>query len=74
MKNNTAERVVKVLGFFWKKSFQLHSVDKHGNVVLTKKLTRAKLKVFVAQLPVCLIGIEACGGANYWIIRFENYS
>ncbi|RKZ70310.1 MAG: hypothetical protein DRQ44_01020 [Gammaproteobacteria bacterium] len=49
-----------------KKSFHLHGADKHGHVVLTKKLTRAKLKAFVVQMPACLIGIKAYGGANYW--------
>jgi transposase len=45
---------------------QLHGVDKHGNVVLTKRLSRAKVLPFIAQLPPCLIGIEALGGAHYW--------
>jgi len=49
-------------------------VDEHDNVVLTKKLTRTRLYEFVAQMPVCLIGIEACGGANYWKRVFERCS
>jgi transposase len=31
--------------------FQLHGVDTHGNVVLTKRLSRAKVLPFIAQLP-----------------------
>jgi transposase len=46
--------------------FQLHGVDKHGHVVLTKRLSRAKVLPFMAQLPPCLIGMEASGGAHYW--------
>jgi len=42
-------------------------------MALSKKLTRAKLTAFIAQMPVCLIGIEACGGANYWKRVFERY-
>jgi transposase len=29
--------------------FQLHGVDKHGHVVLTKRLSRAKVLPFMAQ-------------------------
>jgi transposase len=46
--------------------FQLHGVDKRGHVVLTTRLSRAKVLPFVAQLPPCLIGMEASGGAHDW--------
>lgn len=74
MKHNNLKETVVVLGIdIAKSSFHLHGVDKHGMMALTKKLTRSKLHEFVAQLPVCLIGIEACGGANYWKRIFERY-
>lgn len=74
MKHNTPKEPVTVLGIdLAKSSFHLYGVDKHGDMVLTKKQTRSKLCEFVAQLPVCLIGIEACGGANYWKRVFERY-
>ncbi len=46
--------------------FQLHGVDKRGHVVLIKRLSRAKVLPCVAQLPSCLIGMEASGGAHDW--------
>ena len=49
-----------------KKSFQLHGVDAKGHVALKKKLNRKKLLPFIANLPQCVIGIEACGGSHYW--------
>lgn len=52
--------------------FQLHGVDKRGHVVLTKRLSRAKVLPFVAQLPTCLIGMEATGGAHYWAREFTK--
>jgi len=74
MKHNTPKDTVAVLGIdLAKNSFQLHGVDSDGEVVLTKKLSRAKLTRFIAQLPVCLIGIEACSGANYWQRVFERF-
>ena len=27
---------------------------------------RDQVLIFMANLPKCLVGIEACGGANYW--------
>jgi transposase len=47
-----------------KQSYSLHGVDAHGKVMLRKTLTRAKLLEFMAQLPPCLVGLEACGGAH----------
>jgi len=49
-----------------KNSFQVHGVDKHGKELFNKKLNRAAMLSFFANLPSCLIGLEACGGAHYW--------
>lgn len=46
--------------------FQLHGVDAQGQTVLRRRLARPQLRPFVAQLPPCLIGMEACGSAHYW--------
>lgn len=46
--------------------FQLHGVNKMGKSVLKKKLSRKEVLPFFANLPPCLIGIEACGGSHYW--------
>ncbi|MFX7328977.1 IS110 family transposase, partial [Acinetobacter baumannii] len=49
-----------------KNSFSLHGVDQHGKTVLRKTMSRSKLLAFMAQLPPCLVGMEACSGAHYW--------
>ncbi len=49
-----------------KRIFQVHGVDKNGKTVLKKKLMRDQVLIFMANLPKCLVGMEACGGANYW--------
>jgi transposase len=49
-----------------KQVFQLHGVDEHGHVVVQKRVSRGKLLETMAQLPACLIGMEACGSAPYW--------
>ena len=49
-----------------KSSFQIHGADACGKVVLRKRLRRGKLLEFLANLPCCRVGMEACGGAHYW--------
>ena len=41
-----------------------------GHALLRRKLRRAQLIAFVAQLPPCLIGMEACSGAHEWARQF----
>jgi transposase len=55
-----------------KSIFQLHGVDAHGKVAVQKRVTRAKLRDTIAQLPPCLIGMEACGSAQYWAREFQQ--
>jgi hypothetical protein len=47
-----------------KNVFSLHAVDGRGVVVLRKTVSRARLAAVVAQLPPCVIGLEACSGAG----------
>ncbi len=49
-----------------KNVFQVHGVDGYGNPGLKKQLKRAQVLPFFANLPPCLIGMEACGSAHYW--------
>ena len=49
-----------------KQVFQVHGVNEHGGVQVRKSLPRRKVLEFFAQLPPCLVGIEACAGAHYW--------
>src|ERR1022692_452330 len=46
--------------------FQVHGVDARGKVGVRKQLKRAQVIAFFTQLPPCLIGMEACGGAHFW--------
>jgi transposase len=62
---------IKVLGIDLAKNvFQLHGVKAKGKCALKKRLNREKLIEFISQLPPCLVGIEACGGAHYWARMF----
>jgi len=55
-----------------KNIFQLHGVDKNGKTVMKKRVSRKKLPEIMVQLPSCLVGMEACGGSNYWSRRFKD--
>ncbi len=56
-----------------KQVLQVHGVDEHDKSRVSKKLARAKVLEFFAQLPACVIGIEACGGAHYWGRELTGY-
>ena len=56
-----------------KNVFQLHGVDVQGTVVLKKRLKRFELSEFIANLPACLIGMEACGSSHYWARKFQSF-
>ena len=54
-----------------KNIFQIHGANEQGKAVLRKQLRREQLVAFFANLPPCLIGIEACGGAHHWARRLQ---
>jgi transposase len=54
-----------------KNVFQVHGVDEHGKVVLRKQIKRAQVVEFFANLPPCLIGMEACGSAHHWARKLQ---
>jgi transposase len=49
-----------------KSIFQIHGVGSDGEVIIRKRVSRAKLVEFFAALQPCLVGIEACPSAHYW--------
>jgi len=57
-----------------KNVFAVHGVDDNGKPALVKpKVARDKLLELVANLPPCLIGMEACSGAHHWARQFRVY-
>ena len=66
--------VVKVVGVDLAKDvFELFGVDGAGKAVLRRRVQRARLLETIAQIPACLIGIEACTSAFYWQREFEKF-
>jgi transposase len=60
-------REVSTIGLDLAKSvFQVHGIDSGGRVLVRRQLRRKEVLTFFAQLPPCLIGMEACASAHYW--------
>lgn len=55
-----------------KSVFQVHGVDERGKVALKKQLKRAQMLPFFANLPACLVGMEACASAHYWARKLQG--
>ena len=73
MKEHSNERVVKVVGIdLAKRSFHVYGVSERGQKVISKSFTRTRLSEFMANLPACLVAMEACGSAHYWARRFRD--
>lgn len=56
-----------------KEVFQVHGVDERGKAVLKKQIKREQMASFFARLPVCLIGMEACGSAHHWARELQGF-
>jgi transposase len=56
-----------------KSVFQVHGVDARGHVVVRKQLRRDQVAMFFANLPACLVGMEACGSAHHWARKLQGF-
>jgi len=54
-----------------KNVFQVHGMNAHGKTVVRKRLSREKFLIFFANLPPCLVAMEACGSSNFWARRLK---
>lgn len=54
-----------------KNVFQVHGVNERGKAVLRKQLRREQVAPFFANLPPCLVGIEACASAHHWARKLQ---
>ncbi len=60
------------LGIDLAKNFSALRVKPAGKPVYTKRTGRKELLQTLANIPACLIGIEASTGAFYWQREFEK--
>jgi transposase len=62
---STSSTVVTIGIDIGKNTFHLVGLDQRGNIVLQLKTSRAQLERRLANVPRCLIGMEACSGAHH---------
>jgi transposase len=46
--------------------FEIHGVDAHGKAVVRRTVRRDAVTTLFANLPPCLVGMEASNGALFW--------
>jgi transposase len=54
-----------------KNTFHLVGLNERGAIILRRKLSRGQLEAKLANLPPCLIGMEACVGAHHLSRRLK---
>jgi transposase len=51
---------------------QVHGVDQQGKTVLKRQFARRRFLEFFANLPPCLVGMEACSSSHHWARQLEK--
>src|SRR5262244_772584 len=68
----TFETTVAVIGIdIGKNSFHVVGQDRRGAIVLRQKWSRGQVEARLANMPSCLIGMEACVGAHHLSRRLK---
>ena len=66
MSQSSSFAAIATLGIdLGKNTFHLIGQDERGAIVLRIKLSRTQLTQRLANIPPCLIGMEACAGAHH---------
>lgn len=55
-----------------KKIFTVYATDKVGNKVFKGKMNRGNLMHWLVNIPASIVGMEACGGANYFASEIKK--
>ena len=64
--SNNCTPIVATMGIdIGKNSFHVVGLDRRGAIVLRQKWSRGQVEARLANLPPCLIGMEACVGAHH---------
>ena len=62
----TLKSAVAVVGIdIGKNSFHIVGQDRRGAIMLRQKWSRGQVEARFANMPLCLIGMEACVGAHH---------
>jgi transposase len=65
LRQSTPSNVATIGIDIGKNTFHLIGLDQRGNIVLRLKTSREQLERRLANVPRCLVGVEACSGAHH---------
>ena len=66
-KTTSLEAVATIGIDIGKNTFHLIGLDEKGAIVLRQRLLRGQVVARLANMPLCLIGMEACVGRITWV-------
>jgi transposase len=60
--------MLRLSGSIWRRMiFYVHGATADGTVAFRKKLSRPQVHKFMSARPGCLVVMEACDGAHFWV-------
>ena len=72
--SQTLNAAIAVIGIdIGKNSFHVVGLDDRGAIVLRQKWSRGQVEVRFANMPPCLIGMEACVGAHHLSRKLQGF-
>ena len=71
--SNKSDSTVATMGIdIGKNSFHVVGLDQRGAIVLRQKWSRGQVEARLANMPPCLIGMEACVGAHHLSRKLQS--
>ena len=71
--SNKSTSIVATMGIdIGKNSFHVVGLDERGAIVLRQKWSRSQIEVRLANMPPCLVGMEACVGAHHLSRKLQS--
>ena len=72
--SNKSTATVATMGIdIGKNSFHVIGLDHRGAIVVRQKWSRGQVEARLANMPPCLIGMEACVGAHHLSRKLQSY-
>src|SRR5580700_10309644 len=67
-------RAIAVIGIdIGKNSFHIVGLDERGAITLRQKWSRGQVEARLANMPACLVGMEACVGAHHLSRKLKEF-
>jgi transposase len=72
--SNKSDSTVATMGIdIGKNSFHVVGLDRRGAIVLLQKWSRGQVEARLANMPPCLVRMEACVGAHHFSGKLQAH-